>query len=129
MHILKRNQKKMTRSKTKLFVSWILLFALLLTSAPLTFAYDEGMYPPDQISRLPLIQKGLKIKPLDIYNPKGGGLSEAIISLFINGVGDCTAEFISPDGLILTNHHCGLDALVSASSAEKDYGQNGYKAD
>lgn len=118
----------MMRSKTNIFVSMALMSVIFLTSVPFTFAYDEGMYPSDQIARLPLVQRGLKIKPIDIYNPKGGGLSEAVVSLFFGG-GGCTAEFVSPEGLILTNHHCGLDALVAASTPAKDYGQNGYKAD
>jgi hypothetical protein len=98
----------------------------LLSSFSLVAAFDEGMYTPDQIARLPLKQKGLKINPLDIYNPNGGAdISDAVISLSVG----CTAEFVSPQGLILTNHHCGFDALVSASSAGKDYGKDGYKAD
>jgi hypothetical protein len=85
---------------------------------------DEGMYTPDQIAKLPLAQRGLKIKPEDIYNPKGGGLSEAIVRLSIG----CSAEFVSPEGLILTNHHCGYDALVAASTPEKNYGEVGYRS-
>ncbi|MBX7171197.1 MAG: S46 family peptidase [Pyrinomonadaceae bacterium] len=106
-------------------VSLLLVFSVILTSVSLTLAkFDEGMYTPDKIVTLPLQQKGLKIKPSDIYNPKTGGISEAIIRLEIG----CTAEFISPNGLILTNHHCGLDALVAASTPEKRYGDEGYKA-
>jgi hypothetical protein len=101
------------------------MFAILLTSITPVFAdLDEGMYTPDQINRLPLAKRGLRIKPTDIYNPNGGGLSEAVIRLSIG----CTAEFVSPDGLILTNHHCGFDALVSASTPQKDYVEMGYKA-
>ncbi len=40
----------------------------------------------------------------------------------------CSSEFVSPDGLILTNHHCGFDALVAASTPEKNYGEDGYRA-
>ncbi|MDQ3180973.1 MAG: S46 family peptidase, partial [Acidobacteriota bacterium] len=86
---------------------------------------EEGMFTPDQIGKLPLKQKGLKISPSEIYNPNGVDISDAVIRLSIG----CTAEFVSPQGLILTNHHCGFDALVSASSAGKDYGKDGYKAD
>ena len=86
---------------------------------------DEGMFTPGQIAGLPLKKRGLKIKPEDIYNPGGGGLTDAVIRLSIG----CTAEFVSPDGLILTNHHCGFDALVSASTPEKDLVETGFKAD
>lgn len=82
------------------------------------------MYAPEQISKLPLAKRGLKIKPSDIYNPAGNDLSDAVVRLSIG----CTAEFVSPKGLILTNHHCGFDALVSASTPGKDYGKDGYRA-
>lgn len=101
------------------------LFAILFTSVPFTFAIDEGMYAPGQIASLPLKKKGLKIKPEEVYNPNGGGLTDAVIRLSIG----CTAEFVSPDGLILTNHHCGFDALVQASTPEKDLVETGFKTD
>jgi hypothetical protein len=107
----------------KFYTSLLLMCAILLTSVSATFAkFDEGMFTPDKIGTLGL--KELKIKPTDIYNPKMGGISEAIVRLDTG----CTGEFVSPDGLILTNHHCGLDALVAASTPEKKYGDLGYKA-
>ena len=111
--------------KKKIFASYILLTAILFSSFSVSFAFDEGMFAPGQIAGLPLKKKGLKIKPEEIYNPNGGGLSEAVIRLSIG----CTAEFVSPEGLILTNHHCGFDALVSASTPEKDLVEYGFKAD
>src|SRR6476661_814894 len=105
------------RSFRNAAICYLLTAAILLSSAPLTFGIpDEGMFTPEQIAGLPLKARGLKIKPIDIYNPNGGGLSEAIIRLSIG----CTAEFISPEGLTLTNHHCGFDALVTASTPGKD---------
>ncbi len=113
------------RLKTN-FLTFILTFAVLLSSVSFVFAVtDEGMYTPDQIAKLPLKQRGLKINPIDIYNPKGVDISDAVISLSIG----CTAEFVSQHCLIQTTHHCGFDALVAASSAGKDYGKDGYKAD
>lgn len=102
----------------------MLVLALLATTAPTTFAFDEGMYTPEQIAKLPLAKRGLKIKPSDLYNPNGGGLTEAILRLSIG----CTAEFVSPEGLILTNHHCGFDALVSASTPQNDLVENGFNS-
>jgi hypothetical protein len=93
--------------------------------APAAAAPDEGMFTPDQIATLPLTKRGLKIKPSDLYNPNGVDISDAIIQLSVG----CTAEFVSPQGLILTNHHCGFDALVGASTPGKDYGKDGYKSD
>lgn len=114
------------RLKTRFLTTFILTIALMLSSFSFVLAFDEGMFTPDQIANLNLKQKGLKINPTDIYNPNGNNdISEAIISLSIG----CTAEFVSPQGLILTNHHCGFDALVAASTAGKDYGKDGYKAD
>ncbi|MGD9629876.1 MAG: S46 family peptidase [Pyrinomonadaceae bacterium] len=108
-------------------LSGFLLITLLATSLIPAFArVDEGMYMPDKIGSIPNLKKrGLKIKPEEIYNPNGVGLTDAVIRLSIG----CTAEFVSPDGLILTNHHCGFDALVSASTPTNDLVENGFKAD
>src|SRR4028119_1801018 len=54
-----------------------------------------------------------------------GGLSEAIVRLSVG----CTAEFVSPEGLILTNHHCGYEALVASSTSQNNRAENGFKAD
>jgi hypothetical protein len=111
--------------RTSIFAS-VAVAAMMLSSFGFAVARpDEGMYTPDQIAGLPLKARGLKIRPEEIYNPKGGGLTEAVIRL----TSGCTAEFVSPEGLILTNHHCGYDALVAASTPEKNYGEIGYKAD
>jgi hypothetical protein len=106
-----------------------LVLTLAITMSSFSFAVarvDEGMYTPDRIGSLTNLKKrGLKISPQEIYNPAGGGLTDAVIRLSIG----CTAEFVSPEGLILTNHHCGFDALVSASTPEKDLVETGFKAD
>lgn len=113
------------RSNRSVFISLILTLAVTLSSFSFAFAgVDEGMYTPGEIAGLPLKAKGLKIKPTDIYNPAGGGLTDAILRLSIG----CTAEFVSPEGLILTNHHCGFDALVQASTPEKDLVETGFSS-
>lgn len=99
---------------------------IAITFSTFSFALaDEGMYTPGQIAKLPLKQRGLKIDPKDIYNPGGVGLTDAVIRLSIG----CTAEFVSPEGLILTNHHCAFDALVKASSPGKDLVEDGFRTD
>lgn len=114
------------RFKINVVSTTILMLAIVLSSFSFALAKpDEGMYTPDQISQLPLAKRGLRLKPSDIYNPNGVGLSDAIVRLSVG----CTAEFISPEGLILTNHHCGFDALVQASTPQVDYVENGFKAD
>jgi hypothetical protein len=87
---------------------------------------DEGMYLPDTIGRLPLDRlkkRGLKIPISDIYNPTGPSIKDAVVI-----IGGGTGEFVSPEGLILTNHHVAFDALVAASDATHDYGNTGFTA-
>jgi hypothetical protein len=112
--------------KKNFSLSLLVLCAVLASSVQLAFArLDEGMFTPDRIASLNLKRKGLKIRPEEIYNPAGGGLTEAVVRLSIG----CTAEFVSPEGLILTNHHCGFDALVSASTPENDLVGKGFRTD
>jgi hypothetical protein len=104
-----------------LFVSFVLLISLGFKARA-----DEGMW------LLPLIEKlnigkmtelGLKLSSEDIYNLNKACLKDAIVS-----IPGCTGEIVSSQGLLLTNHHCGYDAIQSFSSVEKDYLQNGYWA-
>jgi hypothetical protein len=88
---------------------------------------DEGMW------MLPLIQKlnskqmseiGFKLSAKDIYDINKSSLKDAVM---IFG-GGCTAELISKDALLLTNHHCGYGAIQKLSSVDHDYLQNGFWA-
>jgi len=97
----------------------ILFFVLSLT---LSHA-DEGMYPISEIQKLDLKSNGLEIEPIDIFNPDGISLIDGICN-----VGGCTGSFVSPNGLIVTNHHCAFRAIQSASTKENDYLQNGFLA-
>jgi hypothetical protein len=118
------------RLKLIKFPTFVAMCGVLLSSVSFAFAIpDEGMFTPDQIVKIPLANKGLKIKPSDLYNPNGVDLGDAIMRVNIAGGGFGTGEFVSPNGLILTNHHVGYDAIVNASTPEKDYATNGYKAD
>src|SRR6185295_17808524 len=102
-----------------------LLAAVVFTALPVfSVRADEGMFMMDKVATLPLAKKGLKINPDEIYNPAGTGLSVAVPRLSIG----CSSEFVSPEGLILTNHHCRYDALVAASTPEKNYGKEGFRA-
>jgi len=99
---------------------------LCVTAIPFRALGDEGMFLPDTLSRLSqqqLKRRGLKIPLTEIYNPNGISIKDAVVI-----VGGGTGEFVSPDGLLLTNHHVGFDALVSASDATRDYATYGYKA-
>ncbi len=67
---------------------------------------------------------GLKLSAEDIYSINRGSLKDAIV-LFGGG---CTAEVISAQGLILTNHHCGFGAITDHSTVENDRLKNGFWA-
>ena len=110
--------------KNNRLFSLAMMVAMCFFSVSFALAADEGMYAPGQIASLPLKKMGIKLKASEIYNPGGGGLSDAVIRLSIG----CTAELVSPDGLILTNHHCGFDALVAASKPGTDLVETGFNA-
>ena len=114
----------MLKNKAKLIVSALALSLFVSLTPFFTASAEEGMFMMDKVATLPLAKKGLKIPATEIYNPAGTGLSVAVPRLSVG----CSSEFVSPDGLILTNHHCGFDALVAASTAEKNYGEEGYRA-
>src|SRR5947208_8561707 len=104
----------------------VLVALMLVTYIPFRAFADEGMFLPDAIASLPLdklARRGLKLKPTDIYNPNGVSIKDAVV--IIDGG---TGEFVSPEGLLLTNHHVAFDALVSASSQTNEYGAKGFVA-
>ena len=89
---------------------------------------DEGMWLLQlmkQQNSIELMKKqGLKLQADDLYNPNGVSLKDAV-GIFGRG---CTGEIVSPEGLILTNHHCGYGAIQQHSSVEHDYLTNGFWA-
>ena len=104
----------------------LLVLILVFGSVPARVLADEGMFMPDTIQRLPiekLKKRGLQIPITDIYNPASVSMKDAVVI-----VGGGTGEFVSPDGLLLTNHHVAFDALVAASEPNKDYATNGFSA-
>ncbi len=100
---------------------------LLFVFSTLRSIADEGMWLPQLLQALnekQMKKMGMKISAADIYNISKSSLKDAIISFG----GFCTAEVISDKGLILTNHHCGLDAVQNHSSVENNYIQKGFWA-
>lgn len=92
-----------------------------------TTAYaDEGMWLPSLIAeRIGDMQsKGFKLSAEDIYSVNQASLKDAVV-LFGSG---CTGEVISPEGLLLTNHHCGYGQIQRHSSVEHDYLRDGFWA-
>jgi hypothetical protein len=89
---------------------------------------DEGMWLPALIEKLNISQmkkEGLSLEAEEIYSINHSSLKDAVVAL---DHGSCTAELISDDGLLLTNHHCGFDEIQEHSSVEHDYLQNGFWA-
>ena len=100
------------------------LTALIVCSAKA----DEGMWllqlMQQQHSIDMMKKQGLKLEAQDLYNPNGVSLKDAV-GIFGGG---CTGEIISPEGLILTNHHCGYASIQQHSSVEHDYLTDGFWA-
>lgn len=102
------------------------LFSLCLLAPSLVRA-DEGMWFLMFLKRLnerDMQQKGLKLSAEDIYSINHNSLKNAIVQFN----GGCTASIISPDGLVITNHHCGYGAIAGLSTPEHNYLRDGYWA-
>ena len=107
----------------------ILVFSILVTLLFNSFKLkaDEGMWIPmllEQLNQKDMQTMGMKITAEDIYSINHSSLKDAIL-LFGGG---CTAEFVSNQGLILTNHHCGYSNIQSHSTLDHDYLTNGFWA-
>jgi len=91
-------------------------------------AQQGGMWIPSLLEGLnekEMMQLGSKLTAKDIYDINNSSLKDAVIHFN----GGCTGEIISDQGLILTNHHCGYDAIQTHSSLEHDYLQHGFWAE
>ncbi len=102
----------------KLLVILFLLPALLR---------GQGMWLPLQLEKQnekEMQALGLKLQADDLYSALQPSVKDAIC-LFDGG---CTGGIISPDGLLLTNHHCGFDAIQGLSTLQNNYLENGYWA-
>lgn len=111
------------------FRTGLFLFNFILCSLIHNFQAfaEEGMWPPGLINAAILEQmkaKGFALTPDQIYSTSQPSLKDAIV-LFGRG---CTAEIISNQGLILTNHHCGHGQIQSHSTLQNDYLENGFWA-
>lgn len=94
----------------------------LITGAPALA--DEGQWQPYQ---LPQLKAELKKVGITIPAEKLADLSKHPMSAIVS-TGGCSASFVSPDGLIVTNHHCAYDAIQRNSSAKKNYIVDGFLA-
>ena len=110
--------KREDRMHTKSFVYWMVVF-LTLSLASLAYA-DEGMWMLDQLNQLPLDKMkaaGLELSSEQIYK-----LKDAVVRVGASGA------FVSPDGLILTNHHVAFGAIQRQSSLEANFIEDGFLA-
>lgn len=107
--------------KLKLILVLVFIFSAAVVKA------DEGMWLPQLLQKLNesrMKSLGMKISAADIYRINKGSLKDAVVSLG----GFCTAEIISSKGLILTNHHCGFDAIQNHSTLQNNYIKDGFWA-
>lgn len=101
-----------------LLLAWFVIFRTLA---------DEGMWIPmllNQSTIQKMKEKGFKLSAEDIYSINKASMKDAVV-LFGRG---CTGEFISEQGLLLTNHHCGYGSIQRHSTLEHDYLANGFWA-
>ena len=95
---------------------------------PMSTKADEGMWFLMFIERLnhrDMQKMGLQLTSEEIYSINNHSLKDAIVQFN----GGCTAEIISKDGLVLTNHHCGYDAIAELSTAQKNLLKDGFWAE
>ncbi|MBR5821231.1 MAG: S46 family peptidase [Alistipes sp.] len=103
-----------------------LLLLALLCATTFSAVADKGMWLPSLISSRikDMKSKGFKLSAEDIYSVNQASLKDAVV-LFDGG---CTGEIVSEQGLLITNHHCGYDAIQALSTVEHDYLTNGFWA-
>jgi hypothetical protein len=95
------------------------LFVSLLAASPAVVTADEGMWTVDNFPAATVKQKhGVEITPQWLEK----------VRLSTVRIAGCTASFVSPDGLLLTNHHCVQGCLAQLSTKERDLLKNGFLA-
>lgn len=102
----------------------ILLSAILF---PAVMAFGQqygGMWIPTELNEKEMKDLGMKISAKDIFDPSKPSIKDAVVQFN----GGCTAEIISPQGLLLTNHHCGYGHIQGHSSVKNDYLSDGFWA-
>ena len=100
------------------------IIATLFQAAAFFGQQYGGMWIPTEINEKEMKSLGMKIKAQDIWNTEKPSIKDAVVQFD----GGCTAEIISPKGLLLTNHHCGYDNIQSHSTVENDLLTNGFWA-
>ena len=106
----------------KLFIKSSLLLSLFAFSN--AFGQGGGMWIPTELNEKEMKEMGLKISAKDIFSNGDKSINNAVAHFG----GGCTSEVISPQGLLLTNHHCGYGQIQQHSSLENDYLKDGFWA-
>ncbi len=122
MFLCVKNQSKINFMKFKNIV-----FQLVIFFFAQNLLAQGGMWLPMHLEKQnekEMKSLGLKLDADDIYNLNKSSIKDAICQFD----GGCTGEIISPKGLLLTNHHCGFDAIQSLSTLEKNFVDNGFWA-
>lgn len=100
--------------------------SILAAVAALFLLPDEGQWLPTQVRDFDwdaLQKRGMKLTKDEFWHPEKGGVLSATVQ--ING---CTASFVSAEGLLITNHHCGFEAISELSSPEHNWLRDGFVA-
>ncbi|WP_276505006.1 S46 family peptidase [Terrimonas pollutisoli] len=108
-------------------VKLLILSILLIVSIVSQVKAGEGMWLPfllEKLNEKEMKSMGMKISAKDIYDINKGSLKDAVVSFG----GFCTGEVISAKGLVLTNHHCGFDAVQNHSTLDHNYIRDGFWA-
>ena len=103
-----------------------MLRPLLTVLAAVLFLPDEGQWLPTQVREMDweaLKKRGMEMTKDEFWHPEKGGVLSATVQ--ING---CTASFVSADGLLVTNHHCGFGAVSALSTPEANHLRDGFTA-
>src|SRR5580700_7807598 len=103
-----------------------LLFVITAFAIFQSASADEGMWIPMLIGKNyeEMQRMGLKLTKQDLYDINHSSIKDAILQF----AGGCTAEMISDNGLLLTNHHCGYDAIATLSTVDRNLLDNGFWA-
>jgi len=102
---------------------------ILIASAFFSFSLGMaqqygGMWIPTELNEKEMKDLGMKISAKDIFNTQKPSIKDAVVQFN----GGCTAEIISPKGLLLTNHHCGYGQIQAHSTVQNDLLSNGFWA-
>jgi len=102
-----------------------ILLSAILFPAVMAFAQEYGgMWIPTELNEKEMKNLGMKISAKEIFDTTKPSIKDAVVQFN----GGCTAEIISPQGLLLTNHHCGYGQIQKHSTVENDYLSNGFWA-